>query len=488
MTTISAAQAIDPRDYQHMMIDGVRAALRKKREGRPVRRVLLQAPTGSGKTVVAAYMTRESAARGKRVAFNCHRAELVNGTSNTFRKYGIAHGFVAAGKPASTALVNVCSIDTLKNRLATTPEPDVALWDEAHHLGAAGWQLIMDTWQNAIHIGLSATPWRLDGTGLEDQFDELVLGPSTAWLIEQGHLSKFEVFAPFVPNMKGAKKRAGDYTAKDASERMDVPKRTGDIIKHWRRYANGMRTIAFGVSVADSQCIARDFCAAGIPAAHLDAKTPKAERDRIIRDFAAGRILVLCNVALFDEGFDLAAIAQTDVTIECLIDAAPTASLSRVLQRWGRVLRPKPFPAIILDHAGNTLRHGFPDDEREWTLQGREKGGKAANDNGPPPPITCEGCFRQIKRPLPPCCPTCGKSFAAQAKAIEAAEGELKKLTAEDMAEMRRQRKLEEHNAKTLGELVALAQRRGYASPQQWAWKRWANSPARQRAAAKQTG
>jgi len=470
------------RDYQQDMIAGLRVALRQHR------RVLLQAPTGSGKTVLASYIARETSGRGRSVAFNCHRAELVRGTSNTFRRYGIDHGFVAAGMPASRQLVNVCSIDTLKNRLATTPEPDVAIWDEAHHLGAAGWQLIMDTWQRALHVGLSATPWRLDGSGLDGQFDALVPGPSTAWLIEQGHLSQYEMFAPTSPNMKGAKRARGDFTAKDASERMEIPKRTGDIVAHWRLHAQGMRTIGFAVNRADSQMIVDRFNASGIPAAHLDGDTPKAERKRIIDGFVSGEILVLFNVALFDEGFDLAAIAGVDdLTIDCLIDAAPTMSLSRVLQRWGRVLRRKPYAAIILDHAGNSARHGFPDDERMWSLEGREKGA-AANDNGPPPPVTCTGCFRQIKRPLPECCPSCGKRLLAEAKEIEAAEGELKKLTAEDKAALRRQRQLEEHAAKTLEDLVALGRRRGYPNATAWAFKKWSTSKTRQRHAARTEG
>ncbi|HKY46168.1 MAG TPA: DEAD/DEAH box helicase [Pyrinomonadaceae bacterium] len=466
------------RDYQSDMIDRLRQSLRSGH-----RRVLLQSPTGSGKTALAAFITKESSSRGKSVYFNCHRAELVSGTSNTFSKYGIRHGFIVAGREGVHALVNVCSIDTLKNRLATTPPPYIAIWDECKHLGAAGWKMILDAWPDTIHIGLDATPWRLDGTGLDDCFDDLILGPAVSWLIEHGHLSQYEIFAPFTPNMKGARKQAGDWSKKDASDRMDIPKRTGDIVKHWRLHASGLRTIGFAVNVADSLMLVDRFNAEGIPAAHLDAKTPKGLRKQIIDKFARGEILVLFNVALFDEGFDLAAIAQADVTVDCLIDAAPTMSLSRVLQRWGRVLRPKPYPAIILDHAGNSSRHGFPDDEREWSLQGRDKSGGAANDNGPPPPVTCTGCFRQIKRPLPDCCPSCGKKLIAEMKPVEVTEGELKKLTAEDKAAQRRKLRQEEHEAKTLAELAALGQRRGYANPTTWAFKKWRNSPTRQRLA-----
>jgi DNA repair protein RadD len=462
------------RDYQGELVDRARLALRKNR------RVLIQLPTGGGKTPIAGFIAGETSARGKTAFFNCHRRELVQQTSLTFNKFGIPHGFIAAGKRGGNANVNICSIDTLKNRLATTPEPDVALWDEAHHLGAAGWRLVMDTWRRARHIGFTATPWRLDGSGLDDQFDEMVCGPSSAWLIERGYLSQYEIFAPFAPDMTGVKRHGGDYAKGEASKRMDIPKRTGDIIKHWRRYADGLVTVGFAVNVADSQLLAERFNAAGIPAAHLDAGTPKGERKRIIDAYAAGRLRVIWNVDLFGEGFDLSAIAQTDVTIDCVIQARPTQSLSLHLQQIGRALRPKEGPAIILDHAGNSSKHGFPDDEREWTLAGREKSGKGG-DSGPPPPVTCEGCWRQIRRPLPPCCPHCGLSLAAKAKEIKEGEGELVKLTAADKAAMRQAREQEEHQAKTLPELLALAHRRGYANPQQWALKKFGGRAARQR-------
>lgn len=465
-------------EYQVPAIDALRDALRK------YRRVLLQLPTGGGKTAIASFLAQEIAARGKTVYFNCHRMELVEQTSRTWRKYGIAHGFIAANRPKTTSVANICSIDTLKNRLLTTPEPAFAIWDECHHLGAAGWQAIMDAWPNARHIGLSATPWRLDGSGLGRQFEYMVQGPTVAWLIEHGFLSRYEIFAPNPPDMKGARKGAdGDFTKRSAAARMDIPKRVGDIVQHWRRYANGMRTIAFAINVADSMTIVKRFNEAGIPAAHLDADTPDADRARIIQDFAAGRILILSNVALFGEGFDLSAIAQTDVTIDCLIDAAPSQSLSAVLQRWGRVLRPKDYAAIILDHAGNSNRHGFPDDEREWTLDDREKSGKGGKgDDGPPPPYTCK-CFRQIKRPLPAACPHCGIAIVPDVKPIEEGEGELLRRTAEDKAAVRAQLKREENEAKTLHALIALANRRGYANPQQWAFKKYQSSPWRKQLA-----
>lgn len=468
------------RDYQADMIERGRQALRR------VKRVLLQAPTGAGKTVLASFMIQQTARRGDSAWFICHRAELVEGTSKTFHKFGIAHGYIAAGYPMSLQqLVQVCSIDTLKGRLANLAAPRIAIIDEAHHGGAAGWAMVMD-WlhqQGTLIIGLSATPQRLDGKGLDAHFDELVPGPQTAWLIEQGNLSPYRLYAPHMPDMKGVRKQMGDFAKGDAAERMDKPKLTGDAIAHWHKYAAGLRTVVFGITVAHSQHIAEQFTAAGIRAAHLDGGTNKGERKRIITDYAAGRIQVLTNVDLFGEGFDLSSIAQTDVTIDCVMQMRPTQSLALHLQQVGRALRPGDGKvAIILDHAGNSSRHGFPDDEREWTLEGKSGGRKAANDNAPPPPITCEGCFQQIRRPAPPCCPSCGKRLVAPAKEITVADGELVEMTEAAKREVRARLKREEAECKTLDDWVSLGRKRGYKFPLQWGQKRHGFRMVRQRA------
>lgn len=460
--------AVILRDYQQDLIQRTRRAMATNR------RVLIQAPTGAGKTALASFMAGETSARGAGLWFICHRQELVDGTSKTFSKYGIAHGFIAAGQPMNLrALVQICSIDTLKNRLATMVPPKVAIIDECHHASAAGWALVVKwlTENGAYVIGLSATPQRLDGQGLDEHFDTIVLGPTVAWLMAHGHLSTYKLFAPHIPDMKGVRRAMGDFSKKETAEKMDKPKLTGDIIKHWRAKAEGLRTIGFGVNVLHSQHLAESFCAAGIPAAHLDGSTEKGLRRRIIGQYAEGQIEVLFNTALFDEGFDLSAVAGTDVTIDALIDAGPSQSLTKILQRWGRTLRPKDGrPSIILDHAGNCMRHGFPDDEREWSLEGKEKG-KAANDNAPPPPVVCESCFNAVRQPIPDLCPHCQARLRKEAKPVEVADGELREMGEDDKKRIRQQRAREQAECKTLDELVKLGHQRGYASPMGWAQK-----------------
>lgn len=471
------------RPYQQDLIDRTREAMRAHR------RVLAQAPTGAGKTVLASFMAGGAARRAVRTYFLCHRAELVAGTRHTFGRWGIEHGVIAAGEPMNLApLVQVCSIDTLRRRLDQLPEPGLVLWDECHHIGAASWAAVMERYAAARHIGLSATPWRLDGGGLDAHFDALVPGPSTAELIEIGALSDFVIYAPAVPDMGGVGKTAGDFAAGAAANVMMRPKLVGDIVAHWRERAAGLRTVGFACRVDHSLSMVDAFRAAGIPAAHLDGDTPAAERARIVRAYADGEVQVLWNVALFGEGFDLASVAGRDVTIDAVIQARPTMSLSLHLQQVGRALRPAPGKrAIILDHAGNAHRHGLPDDAREWSLAGRSKGG-AANDNGPPPPVTCAGCFGQIRRPLPDACPYCGHELEAQRRAeeIKVEAGRLVELERSRAAAEERARKnaefLEVANADSLDALVAIARKRGYRFPMQWAQHKWGGRMAKKAA------
>lgn len=468
---------IQLRDYQGELIQGGRAAMRHHR------RVLLQLPTGGGKTPIASYMAGQTAAGGRSCWFICHRAELVEQTSKTFRKFGIQHGVIAAGYPMTPAQpVQVCSIDTLKNRLDKLAPPALAIWDECHHVGAAGWARVMEALPGAFHVGLTATPWRLDGSGMGQWFDEMVCGPSVAWLIEHGYLSPYQYVAPPLADLSRFKKKNDQL--KDQAEAMDKPTLIGDAIGHWRKFADGQRTVGFATTVAHSQHLAAQFNSAGIPAAHLDGGTKKNERRAIIRDFATGGLLHLFNVSLFGEGFDLAAIADMDVTIDCVTMHRRTQSLSLFLQMVGRALRPADGKvATIIDHAGNYQLHGLPDDDREWTLEGQSKRGRAANDNAPPPPVICQGpgCFQAVRRPLPEHCPYCGSPMQAEFKPPEVGDGELVVIGEAEKAALRRQQRREQAEAETLQDLVALGVQRGYKNPQKWAYQVWSNRPQARR-------
>lgn len=261
------------------------------------------------------------------------------------------------------------------------------------HATAGSWRKVLDRYQDAVLIGLTATPCRLDGRGLGEVFGAIVEPVTTEALIEQGHLIRPTVFAPPGPNLAGIPKRGGDYAPGALAERMGTF--TGDMIETWQRCAPGLLTIAFGVNIEHSLMIRDAFRAAGVAAEHLDGTTPKLERDAVLARLAAEEITVLSNCALLGEGWDLPAL-------RCAILARPTMSLALYRQQVGRIMRP-PGPAIVLDHAGNTLEHGLVTDPIEWTLEGR------ARKDGPAPPAVriCKDCYAVL--PIgSTACPQCG--------------------------------------------------------------------------------
>lgn len=476
--------SITPYPHQFDFINEIRESFKTHRA------VLGCAATGFGKTVVSSYIAQAAVAKGNRVIFTVHRDNLISQTSNTFTEFGIPHGFIAAGMSYDrTALVHVASIETLKRRLDRIEAPALLVVDECHLAMAAGWQQVIDYFKSkgTRVLGNSGSPERLDGKPLDNLFDTMVEGPTVRWLMDNGFLSDYRYYAPSVPDLSKIGKQMGDYNKKQLGEKMDTPKLVGDAVDHYKRLAMGKRTVCFCINVAHSQHMAEAFTRAGVPAAHIDANTPKAERRRILNDFADGKILVLCNVELVTTGFDLSAQVGRDVPVEAVILLRPTMSLALFLQMVGRALRRKPYPAIIIDHAACSQRHGFPDDEREWDLKGRKKAGKKAdNDNAPPPPYTCVHCFQQMRRPVPQDCPYCGKRLAPdahdKAQEIKALDAELVEVDAAMKQQMRAKRLQEEREADSLGALVRLGQQRGYKYPTAWAQKRWSHKHQRRSA------
>ena len=349
------------RPYQQQGLDEIRAHLR---DGR--RSVLWQMPTGAGKTASTAHMLGSAASKGRRAWFVVHRRELILQSHRAFVDAGVPHGIVAAGFDVSNRRnVQICSVQTLARRLERMAPPDLIVWDECHHLAAGSWSAIYERFPIAVHVGLSATPIRLDGRGLDGHFDVMVRGPSVRELIETGYLVPYRLFAPGTPDLSAVHTRMGDFVKGEVSAVMDKPRVVGDAVDHYRKLAMGRRAVVFAVSIEASHRIVAAFRAAGIPAEHVDGETDARDRDAAIKRFERGETRILSNVDLFGEGFDLPAI-------EAVIMLRPTQSLSMYLQQVGRALRTSPGKddALILDHAGNALRHGLPDDDREWSLAG----------------------------------------------------------------------------------------------------------------------
>lgn len=399
------------RPYQTDLVAQVRAALRHG-----IRRVLVQAPTGSGKTCLVAHMLAGAAAKGKRAWFVVHRKELLAQAVETFVTAADLHvGIIAAGYPSdSSAPVQVCNVKSLRKRLAKVRHPDLVVFDECHHQPSKTWSDISAALPNAVHIGLTATPARLDGRGLRPYFDALVIGPSTADLIAQGYLSPYRLFAPAAFDASKLHKIAGDFNRAEVSAAMK-PTVIGDAVGTYQRHADGGRALVFAWSLDASRAIAAEFNTRGIPAAHVDGETPSVERAASMRAFREGVIRVLTNCELFGEGLDVPAV-------DSVFLLRPTASLGLYLQQIGRGLRPAvgKTSVRIFDHVSNYTRHGLPDDPRAWTLDGIERSSapKLA------PLKRCASCFL-IASAAAKVCPYCQAPYPVKARKVVQLAGEL---------------------------------------------------------------
>lgn len=424
------------------------------------RSVLLQAPTGLGKSVIAASVVASAAAKGGSSWFIVPRRELLRQMSNQYIDFGIEHTFIASDYDYHGKIKNViCSLETLARRIEGQIPPSLAFIDETHYGGKSLDRVIK--WlqgRNVYTIGLSATPWRLDGRGLGCWYDAMVEGPSTKWLIENGYLSKYRLFAPDHIDLSGIRKIAGDYNKAELADRMENNRvLVGNVVKHYKTHAMGMRGVTFTVSRKHSEIVCEAYNAGGVPAACIDGETPEDERKRLARALATGELLQLVNVDLLTFGYDLSAAADMDVTIECMSDLRPTKSLALQCQKWGRVLRKKENAAIIFDHANNVDEHGMPDSDREWSLADRERGEGGTKSEAEIAVKTCPKCY-YTSRPFH-VCPNCGHVLPIQSREVEEVEGELKEIT----EIKKKQARMEVGKAKTLDDLIRLGQQRGYA-------------------------
>lgn len=458
--------AIILRPYQEQCVAGLRRAFHDK-----FRAPLLVSPTGSGKTVMFSYLCGRLVEAGKRVVVLVHREELIEQVSRTLTDFGVRHGIIAAGCHYDRRLrVHVASVFTLVKRLAQVEVPDYVIADEAHHaISASSWGKVIASW-NTRTIGVTATPCRLSGEGLGEVFDTMVLGPTVRELIDAGALSDYRLFAPpMQADLSAVHVRGGDFARGEAAAAMDKPAVVGDAVAHYRRLCAGQPAVAFCVSVEHAAHVAEEFRLAGFTAASIDGKMDKADRRRVVADFSAGRLNVMTSCDLISEGFDCPGIVAA-------IMLRPTQSLGLFLQQVGRALRVSPGKdrAVLLDHVGNSARHGLPDDEREWSLDGRDKRKKKAGEDGPAV-RQCDRCYA-VSPVFARACRECGFVFQVQARKVEVVDGDLAEV---DVVAARRERKREEAQANSLDALLKLAEARGYKPG--WAHHRWAARQARAR-------
>lgn len=446
--------SITLRPYQTTLVERTRANFIVGKRAQ-----LLVLPTGGGKTVCFSYMAGAAKAKGLTVWILAHRVELLEQISKTLRAFGIAHGMIAPGFVGDRRQqVQVASVFTLARRLDRYAAPDLIIVDEAHHaIAKSTWGTVIQAFPSAKLLGVTATPIRLAGEGLGDLFEVMVQGPTVADLIEQGALSPYRLFAPSGVDLSGVHSKMGDFVRGELAGAMDKRSITGDAVSHYTKLAPGKRAIAFCVSVEHAEHVAAQFREAGIPAASIDGGMDKALRQSVLASFTAGDLRVLTSCDLVSEGFDVPAI-------EVAILLRPTQSLGLYLQQVGRALRtfPGKQEAIILDHAGNVKRHGLPDEDRLWSLDGKAK--KRAAKPSEVPVKTCPQCFATVAAAATDC--LCGHHFVAQARVIDHVEGNLEEVNVE---QARREARQAQGRAQSMEDLVSIGEQRGMKRPRLWA-------------------
>lgn len=385
------------------------------------RRVMLAAPTGFGKTLLAAMVVESALQRGKRVIVTVPAISLVNQTVAALEAEGIDAVGVMQGFHERSDIrqpVQVCSIQTLQRR--KIPPADVVLIDEAHlwFQFYARWFGDPD-WLTVPFIGLSATPW---SRGLGKHYEELIQVSTTAQLIAGGFLTPFRVFAPDHPDLKGVRTSGGDFNEADLAGAMNKPSLVADVVSTWLARGENRPTLCFGVDRAHAKAIQQQFEACGVPAGYIDAYTKLEEREEIGRRFHAGDLKIVCNVATLTTGVDW--------DVRCIILARPTRSRILYVQIVGRGLRNASSKAdlLLLDHSDSTLRLGFVTDiAQDYLDDGKSRGPAEARDRDQPKPKECPAC-KFVKPAKVAACPSCGFKPARQSK-IECEDGELIELT-----------------------------------------------------------
>lgn len=421
------------RPYQQHLIDKVFKAFD---DGFKAPCIVL--PCGGGKSVIVAEIAKIYTLMDKQVLFLVHRKELCQQIFSTFIKSGV-----------NMEYCKIAMVQTVVKHLDTETKPDLIITDENHHSLAATYRKIYGYFSDVPRIGVTATPERIDGSGLADVNDKLILGVTAKWLIENNYLAPYDYYAPVV-KMPKFHTRNGDFIQSEVADffNSNQSKIYGDVVKHYRTLADGKQAICYLPTVEFSEQTAAKFEKMGIPSAHLDGKTNKDERDGIIEKFRKGEIKILCNVDIVSEGFDVP-------DCECVILLRPTKSLILFTQQSMRCMRYKPGKrAIIIDHVDNISRFGFPDRDREWLLDGhphKKRGGEQ-------PLKTCPNCFRAVPINTKEC-PNCNYEFEVEDKGTRTVDVKLRKI---NKAKERVKFYLSPNECQNVEELAEYAKQHGY--------------------------
>lgn len=342
------------------------------------RSVMLQMPTGTGKTRLFVSIVKDLHNWGKQnnknvnVLLLAHRKELIQQIAqNVNIKYNLSHGIIAAQSPEQREYdIQIGSVPTLTRRLEgwSDKDFDVIIIDEAHHVKADSYKRILQEYPNAKILGVTATPYRLNGAGFRQEFEQLIVSDPVSEFIKKGYLCRYDYFSitPDSNTQKAIESISkfaldGDYLDSALAEVIDTEGVRTNIVHTYLNYAKGKKGLVYTINRAHNEHVCKLFNAKGIAAKAIDSQTDIRERQAIVEAFRNGEFQVLCNVNIFSEGFDCP-------DVEFIQLARPTKSLSMFLQQIGRGLRvsdnkPK---AIFLDNVGLYNRFGLPSATRNW--------------------------------------------------------------------------------------------------------------------------
>lgn len=429
---------IQLRDYQETVYQDTIKAINKGSKG-----ILIQLPCRSGKSYVMAKFVETCKGNSLILA---HRNELLSQHKELIDSLG---------------LLNKCrlaSVFTEVNHLGEHEKPMVILIDECHLSEASSYKKIADFY-GCIIIGFSATPTRLNGDKLT-LYDTLINGVSVKYLIKQGAIADFEYYAPDIAlDLTDIDTLGGDYNGKQLNDLMFNSAIYGDVIDSYKKLGDGRQAIAYCAGVNHSKKVCEEFNSAGIKAVHIDGSMNKTERKKIMDLYRSGYYTVLCNANIISEGITL-----PNASIGLLL--RPTQSLALYIQQSMRVLTPdgNGKKAVIIDCVGNYQRHGLPDENREWTLEGVKRKHKTNNDDGSFTIRNCPNCFRIFKTANK--CPYCGHEFEVKGRELQCMEEvRLRKISEQEkiaIAEHKRKQRMEVGMAKTKEDLIKIAKERGY--------------------------
>lgn len=328
-------------DYQLDLIEQARTHIADKN-------VMIVSPPGSGKSIVISEIIKRATDKGGRVLFLVHRKELIEQITNSLMIHGV-----------NLEHVELLTVGKAKNRLSVLQKPNLIITDEGHHGKASTYQAIYQYFSNVSRLGFTATPWRMSGDGFIDTYDVMVEGKSVQWLIDHHRLADCRYFSLIAIDTSKLKTRNGEYTNRSIDEAFGKAI-YGDVVSEYRKRVDGQQAILYAHSIEASKSFSKEFNEAGIVSVHVDSKTPKIEREKLMQAFRDGNIKVLCNVDLISEGFD---VPDCSVTILC----RPTKSLVLYLQQSMRSMRYQQGKiATIIDCVVNWKIHGLPYTQHDW--------------------------------------------------------------------------------------------------------------------------